>query len=69
MKLGEHKTVQARILAYAQKIGWRFVPCTEAEVRRGLDPDDATPEERNLASVGSHQSPITTANLNATMQA
>jgi type I restriction enzyme, R subunit len=23
---GEHKTVQARILAYAQEIGWRFVP-------------------------------------------
>ena len=23
---GEHKTVQARILAYAQEIGWRCVP-------------------------------------------
>ena len=29
---GEHKTVQARILAYAQEIGWRYVPRTEAEV-------------------------------------
>jgi type I restriction enzyme R subunit len=27
---GEHKTVQARILAYAQEIGWTYVPraCT-----------------------------------------
>ncbi len=23
---GEHKTVQARILKYAQEIGWRYVP-------------------------------------------
>ena len=43
---GEHKTVQARILAYAQEIGWRFVPRAEAEVRRGFDADAATPQER-----------------------
>ena len=43
---GEHKTVQARILAYAQEIGWTFVPRAEAEQRRGFDPDGATPEER-----------------------
>ena len=43
---GEHKTVQARILAYAQEIGWRYVPRTDAEARRGFDPDAATPEER-----------------------
>jgi type I restriction enzyme R subunit len=43
---GEHKTVQARILAYAQEIGWRYVPRAEAEARRGFDPDAATPEER-----------------------
>ena len=43
---GEHKTVQARILAYAQEIGWTFVPREEAERRRGFDPDAATPEER-----------------------
>lgn len=43
---GEHKTVQARILAYAQEIGWRYVPRAEAEVRRGFDPDGATAEER-----------------------
>ena len=31
----EHKTVQARILAYAQKIGWTIVPREESERRRG----------------------------------
>lgn len=45
-KPGEHKTVQARILAYAQEIGWCFVPRLEAEVRRGFDPDGATLEYR-----------------------
>ena len=34
----EHKTVQARILAYAEAIGWTFVPREEAERRRGFDP-------------------------------
>ena len=42
---GEHKTVQARILKYAQEIGWTFVPREEAEVRRGFDPD-ASPKDR-----------------------
>jgi type I restriction enzyme, R subunit len=42
----EHKTVQARILAYAQEIGWTFVPRAEAELRRGFDPCGATSEER-----------------------
>jgi type I restriction enzyme R subunit len=42
----EHKTVQARILAYAQEIGWAYVPRKEAEARRGFDPDGATPEDR-----------------------
>ena len=42
----EHKTVQARILAYAQDIGWTYVPRDEAERRRGFDPAGATPEER-----------------------
>ncbi len=36
---GEHKTVQSRILAYAQEIGWSFVPREEAEQRRGFDPE------------------------------
>jgi type I restriction enzyme R subunit len=35
----EHKTVQARILAYAEAIGWTFVSREEAEHRRGFDPD------------------------------
>jgi type I restriction enzyme R subunit len=43
---GEHKTVQARILKYAQEIGWKFVPRGEAEQRRGFDPDGTTPEDR-----------------------
>ena len=38
---GEYKTVQARILAYSQEIGWNFVPRDEAERRRGFDPDGA----------------------------
>jgi type I restriction enzyme R subunit len=51
----EHKTaclcvsarrrVQARILHYAQEIGWTYVPRDEAERRRGFDPDGATPEK------------------------
>ena len=42
----EHKTVQARILKYAQEIGWTYVPCCEVERRRGFDPAAATPDER-----------------------
>jgi type I restriction enzyme R subunit len=33
---GEHKTVQARILAYAEAIGWTIVFREEAERRRGI---------------------------------
>ena len=46
MRPTEHKTVQARILRYAQEIGWIFVPRKEAERRRGFDPVGAMPEER-----------------------
>ncbi len=35
-KPGEHKTVQARIIQYAQETGWTFVPRAEAENRRGI---------------------------------
>lgn len=42
----EHKTIQARIFAYAQEIDWTYVPRDEAERRRGFDPNGATPEER-----------------------
>jgi len=45
MKPGEHKTVQARILAYAEAIGWTVVPRDAAEQRRGFDPD-VLPAER-----------------------
>ncbi len=41
MKPGEHKTVQVRILGYAEAIGWTFVPREEAERRRGFDPEVA----------------------------
>jgi type I restriction enzyme R subunit len=43
---GEHKTVQARILKYAEEIGWTFVLHAEAEARRSFDPDGVTPEDR-----------------------
>ncbi len=45
MKPSEHKTVQARILTYAQNVGWTVVPREEAERRRGFDPE-VPPEER-----------------------
>ena len=41
---GEHKTVQARTLEYAEVIGWTRVPREEAERRRGFDPDDPAAE-------------------------
>lgn len=42
---GEHKTVQARILEYAQDIGWTYVPRGEAERRRRFNPHAANPSE------------------------
>jgi type I restriction enzyme, R subunit len=42
----EHKTVQARILQYAQEIGWTFVLRTEAEARRGFKAERLTPADR-----------------------
>lgn len=36
---GEHKTVQARILEYAEAMGWTIVFREQAEQRRGFDPD------------------------------
>ena len=42
----EHKTVQARILKYAQEIGWKFVLRAEAEGRgRGHNVDLSRLEE------------------------
>ena len=43
---GEHKTVQARILQYAQDIGWVVVPRAEAEQRRGFDLSATSPQEK-----------------------
>ena len=44
-KPSEHKTVQDRILEYAQDIGWAVVAREEAEQRRGFDPD-VPPKDR-----------------------
>jgi len=49
-KAGEHKTVQARILKYAQEIGWRYAPRVEAEARRGFDSDSTTAQESARSS-------------------
>jgi len=49
-KPGEHKTVQARILAYAQEIGWSFVSREEAEQRRGFDSDVPPADRANPSS-------------------
>jgi len=49
----EHKSVQARILKYAEEIrlpggqvGWTFVSRSEAEKRRGFDPTGVSPREK-----------------------
>lgn len=39
VKPGEHKTVQASILEYADEIGWSFVSREEAEQQCGFNPD------------------------------
>ena len=36
-KFNEHKTVQARIITYAQEVGWTYVSREEAERRRGFN--------------------------------
>lgn len=52
IKPGEHKTVQARILQYAQDVGWTYVRRTDAETRRGFDPDgDASEDSARRASL------------------
>ena len=43
---GEYKTVQARILQYAQQTGWTYVSRTEAEKRRGFDHSKTAPAEQ-----------------------
>jgi len=46
LKPTEHKTVQARILTYAQKIGWHLVSRADAEQRRGFRATGDTLAER-----------------------
>lgn len=45
-KPSEHKSVQARILKYAQEIGWRFVSQSEAESKREFDRSGISPREK-----------------------
>ena len=42
----EHKSVQARILKYAEEIGWTFVSRSEAEERRGFNATGVSPREK-----------------------
>jgi len=41
---GEHKTVQSRILAYAEAVGWTVVSRPQAEQRRGFAPTSSPTE-------------------------
>lgn len=43
---GEHKTVQARILHYAQEIRWTYVSREEAKRRRRILPHPTHPPKR-----------------------
>ena len=47
----EHKTVQARILEYAEDIGWTIVSREEAERRRGFDPGAPVGEQARHRSL------------------
>lgn len=47
----EQKTVQDRILAYAQDIGWEFIPRKEAEQRRGFDSEVTLASRANNRSL------------------
>lgn len=44
----EYKSVQSRILKYADDIGWAIVSRCEAETRRGFDNSQPSPRERAL---------------------
>ncbi len=45
-KPSEHKSVQARILKYANEIGWTIVSQAEAELRREFDTSATSPREK-----------------------
>ncbi len=51
MKPGEHKIAQARILEYAEDIGWTAVPRKEAEQRRGFDPEASSKDRAKGVSL------------------
>jgi hypothetical protein len=53
-KPGEYKTVQARILKYAQEIGWAFLSRAEAEGRRGKRDEGEGSEGRALGNFCTH---------------
>ena len=42
----EHKTVQNRIIHYAQEIGWTYLTQSFAEERRGFSPNGISPREK-----------------------
>ncbi len=46
IKPGEHKTVQARILKYAEDVGWTVIPREEAERRRKFNISANSPQEK-----------------------
>jgi len=48
---GEHKTVQARILEYAEALGWTVVLREETEHRRGFDPGVSSADRARNRSV------------------
>lgn len=48
---GEHKTVQSRILAYAEAIGWTVVPRAQAEQLRGLATSSSPAESATSTSL------------------
>lgn len=48
---GEHKTVQASILACAQEIGWRYVPCAKGGGTAGREMESAR-QSRSISVFG-----------------
>src|SRR4030066_1757046 len=46
----EHKTVQQRILEYAQEINWKFILQSKAEELRHFDTSASLPQERIKSS-------------------
>lgn len=51
----EYKTVQSRILAYAQEIGWTYLPCEEAERRQRFLPHPNPLPEDGAREMMEHQ--------------